>query len=43
MFHVARQDIEKLHEISVPGILEHTCPASFEMKLEVWISTLGPL
>jgi hypothetical protein len=42
-FHVARRDIEKFEEVAVRGIMGHTCDAPFEMKLEVWISTLAPL
>jgi hypothetical protein len=30
-------------EISVPEIMEHTCGALFEIKLEIWISTLALL
>jgi hypothetical protein len=35
--------MEKIQEISGHEILVQTSEASFEMKLEVWISTLAPL
>jgi hypothetical protein len=41
-YHVSRRDMEKFQEISRYKILVHTWLASFEMKLEVWISTLAP-
>jgi hypothetical protein len=39
---VARRDKEKIQEVSEHEILVRTSPASFEMKLDVWISTIAP-